>query len=612
MVASPLKIGQQESEAFRINQLKHYSSIIDANEATLKSLVALLANLCNTPFAGISVVDSANIWIKAFFGLEATSLPREGAFCAAAVDSKTDIFAVENTLSDKRFADNPLVASGPRIRFYAAAPFYADNGSALGTVWVMDTKPVELNSDITMVLRSLSAFLVQLLQQQYQCEITGLPNKSCFIRRLQTSMNQDPADLAVGAVHLQRLLNIRHVYGPEFYNSLLTVMAKRLQNWAGTDQLVAHLGSGNFVFVQRQNQLSGHTGDTHQLLSLLSAPATIQGVTVSVSANIGIASTKNSEASAAALVDMAETVVMENINNGMQEVEYQSQDPAQNQLAIDLFSSLYDDLPGNTLEPHYQPQVDIANGSIAGFEALLRWDNPLYSNVPAVKVLSAIDKMGMIPKVDLLMFRKVCRDISEWQKQGLVPPKISTNLSRTTLQSKTLVTDLGQILQEYQINAEDIILEITETGFQQNDAETAAHLKALHDAGFRLAIDDFGTGMSNISALKDTHCELLKVDREFVHGASVNSSTAALLRLIKGTAEAHHLNLLCEGVETQEDIDWLLAADIPLIQGWYFSKALPRDAASSVLKTLAGYPGRLNLERFQQIFQTAGKDYLLH
>lgn len=576
-------VSYSDAEHLRVSELQHHTSIIDANQNSLDSLAALLAKLCGVPYAGISVVDNEHIWIKAYYGLEAYCLPREGAFCSAAVDSRKELFSVENALEDPLFTTNPLVYQSPDIRFYAASPFHSRNGFALGTVWIMDDKPVKLQQDAAMILRSLSAFLAQLLQQQYHCDITSLPNKSCFINKLQAIMNDSNQPVSVVAIHLQRLLQIRSIYGSEHFHEILRITGTRLQSWLKDDQPVAHLGTGNFAFARSDKTRQSHI---RSLLDLLNEPVTIAGTTISVIASAAITTALSTEASAAALVDMAEITVTENTGSGQTRVDYGTVDHSRDQLTIDLYSSILEEQHSNSIEAYYQPQVDIIQGRLTGFEALMRWEHPRYQSVPAGEIFSFIDSLGLIPQVDLLIFNRVCQAIARWQAADLKVPKISTNLSRTTLQRKDLAAELVQVLRKHKISSQTITLEITETGFQHNDAETAERIRALHEAGFQLAIDDFGTGMSNIAALRDTCCDLLKVDRQFVHGVSVNKATAALLRLIKGTADAHQLQLLCEGVETQEDIDWLYAADIPLVQGWYFSKAMPARNVEQILREL--------------------------
>jgi len=151
-------------------------------------------------------------------------------------------------------------------------------------------------------------------------------------------------------------------------------------------------------------------------------------------------------------------------------------------------------------------------------------------------------------------------------------------------------------------------LEVTECGFQIDDHDTANYISSLQGAGFKIAIDDFGTGMSNIATLKDTDCHLLKIDRQFVHGISINPHIAALLRLIKGTADALNLKLLCEGVETQDDLDWLVNEGVYLIQGWYFSKAIHKNAVTTILKMPTSNQPNINIGLTKNLLRNVDKN----
>ncbi|MBW8182560.1 EAL domain-containing protein [Shewanella nanhaiensis] len=251
---------------------------------------------------------------------------------------------------------------------------------------------------------------------------------------------------------------------------------------------------------------------------------------------------------------------------------------------------MHQDEVDNHLTPFYQPQIDMVTGTLIGFEALMRWNNSRYLNTSTWQVLSIVESMGMIPALDLVIFRKVCRDIADWKANGLTVPKVSTNLSRTTLQTASLLDELEQTLKQYGLENTDVELEITESGFSLDDKLFSKQISVLKEAGFNIAIDDFGTGMSNIATIRDVECHLLKVDRQFVHGVSINQHIAALLRLIKGTADLLNIPLLVEGVETQDDLDWLTNEGINLIQGWYFSKALPAIMIPGLLQKINSTP----------------------
>ncbi|MGI2260582.1 EAL domain-containing protein [Shewanella sp. GXUN23E] len=587
--SAEVQLDRTQSEQRRVREVEHYLAVLEDNDTNLTSLAALLANLCKVPFSGVSLVDSQHIWIKAHYGIEASCLPREGAFCAKAIDCNEELFAVTNTLEDPCFQHNPLVKNAPNIRFYAAAPFYGNQGFAIGTLWIMDTKPIELTEDMVTILKCLSAYVGQSLGSRYICDVTQLPNKLSFIRRLQGLMNHKSGKVSVGAIHIQRLRHITNIYGSSFRDELVNIISKRFTEWGKSQQLLSHFGNGNFSFACFGEDTRA---DVANLLSMLSAPVTLSGVTLSVTVNMGVATAYTSEASAAALTDMAELASVEKKRNGLANINFLEGFDANQQLAMDIRACLHRDEIDNYLTPCYQPQVDMSNGNITGFEALLRWHNTRFQNTPVWQVLKVVEDMGMTPVLDILVFQKVCEDIAHWQKQGLKVPKISTNLSRTTVQTAQLVDELKQILKTNGLDEKSVELEITEDGLPLDDKLLSAHISTLRSAGFNIAIDDFGTGMSNIATIVNIDCNLLKVDRQFVHGVSLNNHIAVLLRLIKGTADSMNLPLLVEGVETQDDLDWLGEMGIDLIQGWYFSKALPSHVMPQLLTEMAeGNPG---------------------
>ncbi|WP_159655546.1 sensor domain-containing diguanylate cyclase [Vibrio atypicus] len=605
-------VGRQHSEKLRNQKIDHYTSIIEDNEPSLDTLVTMLAKLCNVPFAGISVVDEEMVWIKASYGIDATCLPREGAFCAAAIDSNQDLFIVENTTTDERFCKNSLVTDAPDIRFYAASPFLDEQDFAIGTLWIMDTSPRKPNEELSIILRSLAAFVVLTLEHHFKSEVTHLPNRSCFVRKLQALINNTSREVFVCSVNIQRLRYINNVFGKDATDYVLQVTGERLSKWSKTE-LIGDLGSGQFAFgiAMEGNDLCKY--DFGSLLTELCQPITISGTTIAVTAIAGVATTFDKSASAAALVDMAELAANENPSIGVSKVNYfttECDELTQNKISQDLVAALHNVDPNNALTPYYQPQVNMKTGLISGFEALLRWDCKAHRNVSIAQIFAVFDAMGVTPNVDLLIFEKVCADIAAWKAEGLTTKTISTNISRTTLQMPNLSDELLARLNQHALTTSDIYLEVTECGFQIDDHDTANYISSLQGAGFKIAIDDFGTGMSNIATLKDTDCHLLKIDRQFVHGISINPHIAALLRLIKGTADALNLKLLCEGVETQDDLDWLVNEGVYLIQGWYFSKAIHKNAVTTILKMPTSNQPNINIGLTKNLLRNVDKNLI--
>ena len=273
------EVRNAQAESLRVRELEHLLAVVEDNETSLQSMVKLLATLCKVPFAGVSLVDSDTVWIKAHYGIEATCLPREGAFCAAAVDSLDDLYVVENALDNPLFAHNPLVAGAPEVRFYAAYPFKGMNGFAIGTLWMFDTQPTALGEDGRLILKSLGAHLEQLINQQYHCPVTGLANRQSFLKQLQALMNSSTQKVNAALVRTHRILHVTGIYGAEFRDRLIALVAERLGRARLEKGLLAHLGDGCFAFAWVDGQ---QKAELVAALHDLETPLTIGNVTVSV------------------------------------------------------------------------------------------------------------------------------------------------------------------------------------------------------------------------------------------------------------------------------------------------------------------------------------------
>lgn len=574
-----MDVGSTLAESMRVKDLELLQTVIEDNETPLQSMSELLAKLCGMPISGVSLVDSNTVWIKAHHGIEAESLPRQGAFCGAAIDAHDDLFVVENASEDPRFCHNPLVSQAPSIRFYAAYAFQGGRGFPVGTLWMMDTQPHRMDEEKQAILKCLGAYLDQSIQNMYRCPVTGLPNRKSFLRRTQALLNESQQKVSTAFIHVHRMRHLASAYGLDFRDAVIRHISSRLSQWC-KGGVLAHFGAGNFAYAWAG---SYQKADLRQILHAIEAPVTEGGVTISVNVSVGIASAEPDFACAAALTELAELAASEKQRLGLSNIHYQD-GVANHRLSKDLQACLHADSAENHFAPYYQPQVDMATGGIFGFEALLRWHNPEHSDTPVWQVLTQIEAMGKTPALDLLMFEKVCRDLSHWQRQGMALPKMSVNISRTTLQTESLDVKLFELATRYGLKTADFTLEITESGVPLDDSVLSQRIERLQEIGFHIAVDDFGTGMSNIGTLKTIACNLLKVDRQFVHGVAGNPHIAALLRLIKGTADSMGVALLVEGVESQDDLDWLLSSGIYLIQGWYFAKALEGRHIEALLR----------------------------
>jgi EAL domain-containing protein (putative c-di-GMP-specific phosphodiesterase class I) len=225
---------------------------------------------------------------------------------------------------------------------------------------------------------------------------------------------------------------------------------------------------------------------------------------------------------------------------------------------------------------YYQPQINVATKRIIGAEALVRWQNPEMGLVPPDMFISLAEENGLIVPIGEWVLWEACRQNSAWQQQGLPPMAIAVNLSAMQFHQRNLSKMVANVLQMTGLQPDWLELEITETGIMKN-AEAIKTLNSLKQMGIKLAIDDFGTGYSSLSHLKKFPLDKLKIDKSFVQDVIANQDDAAIVSAIIAMAKSLNLQVIAEGVETREQLDFLCEHNCFKMQGYFFSRPLPAE-----------------------------------
>jgi EAL domain-containing protein (putative c-di-GMP-specific phosphodiesterase class I) len=255
-------------------------------------------------------------------------------------------------------------------------------------------------------------------------------------------------------------------------------------------------------------------------------------------------------------------------------------EPEMNFRAHQLFSMENDmrlALERNEFTLHYQPQVNLISGMVCGAEALLRWKHPDKGFVAPAEFIPVAEETGQIIPIGEWVLHSACAQLAEWRRLGMPIFPISINLSISQLRQPKLAQMIIAVLKETELHPQDLELEITE-GVMMNEAQaTMAFLDQMHELGVQLAIDDFGTGYSSLSYLKKMPLDRLKVDQSFVRDIATDENDAAIVRSIISLGHQFKLQVIAEGVETLEQLDFLRTRGCDEIQGYYYSRPLPAE-----------------------------------
>jgi EAL domain-containing protein (putative c-di-GMP-specific phosphodiesterase class I) len=232
---------------------------------------------------------------------------------------------------------------------------------------------------------------------------------------------------------------------------------------------------------------------------------------------------------------------------------------------------------------HYQPQIDMHDGRIQGVEALLRWHHPERGPVLPEEFISIAEDTGLILAIGEWTLREACRQLKSWHVAGYSDLKVSVNLStRQTFQHGLLET-VAHILEDTGLPANALNLEITESILMQPSEDNLAMLRQFGEMGIQLSVDDFGTGYSNLAYLQEFPIHALKIDRSFVRGIGHDRNNMVITDTIIAMARALNLDVVAEGVETEEQASFLREHGCRSAQGFYFSRPLAADALANLM-----------------------------
>ena len=226
-------------------------------------------------------------------------------------------------------------------------------------------------------------------------------------------------------------------------------------------------------------------------------------------------------------------------------------------------------------ELHYQPQIDAANGQVAGVEALIRWRHPERGLVPPLKFIPIAEETGAIDAIGAWVLEEACRQLAAWHAQGIERLRMAVNLSAHQLRSTELLTQVQGAMEKYGIRAGELELEVTESAAMQDPERAIGRLEALRALGVVLAIDDFGTGYSSLAYLKLLPIDTLKLDRAFVRDIEIDENDAAISAATLALAHNLGLKVVAEGVETEAQREFLTAHQCDFLQGYLFGKPEP-------------------------------------
>lgn len=420
------------------------------------------------------------------------------------------------------------------------------------------------------------------LRLAYHDALTNLPNRLSLHERLEQTINlskRNSQKFALLLIDLDRFKAINDTLGHHVGDLLLIEVARRLSMSVRESDTVARLGGDEFVVVLTAIESAADAADVaDKIVQAVSAPYLIAGNDLRTSPSIGICFYPDDATEIGMLLKSGDVAMYHAKAKGRGNYQFFTEE--MNQAVMQrqsMEADLRTALERKQFVLYYQPQLDLNSGKLTGVEALVRWQHPTRGLVAPMEFIPVAEEMGLIVQLGSWVLREACRQLKQWQKAGMTNIRMSVNLSALQFLDKNLAEHIQEILAETGLDAEYLDLEVTESMSMSSPADTIAIMQVLAEYGMSLSIDDFGTGYSSLAYLKLFPIHTLKIDRSFVTDIEIDTNDADICDVTVLLAHKMGLNVVAEGVETEEQLKFLLSIGCNKIQGFLISKPLPPD-----------------------------------
>jgi diguanylate cyclase (GGDEF)-like protein/PAS domain S-box-containing protein len=416
--------------------------------------------------------------------------------------------------------------------------------------------------------------------------LTKIPNRMQFQHLLQRTIaraRRSAKPLCLFYIDVDQFKEINDTFGHLAGDATLETVAERLSGALPENSIIGRLAGDEFaVIVSGFGPDESKDNETNalarSLLDRLADPFFVQGHEVFMTASMGIAYFPKDAANVIDLIRNADAALYSSKKTGGNVFSYYK--PQMNEAAVERLmtkSKLKRAFERDELLVHYQPKYNLVTGEVFGAEALVRWELPERGLILPSDFIPLAEETGLIIEIGEWVLDKVCEDFRIWQKSATSPGRVSVNLSLKQLRQPNFISRIGSILRGHEVSPTSLELEITETTLMENPDRTIKLLDQLYGLGLHLAIDDFGTGYSSLSALQQFPISTLKIDKSFVRHVAVNPDDATIVGTIIQMGRNLNMDVVAEGVETEDQLYFLQRLDCTYVQGLLFGEPMSSD-----------------------------------
>lgn len=430
--------------------------------------------------------------------------------------------------------------------------------------------------------------------------LTGLANRTLFMDRLNheiASADRNNTVFALLFLDLDQFKRINDTYGHNIGDLLLKNVSNTLQKEIrasdtatrpadmDSDTMIARFGGDEFIIL-----LSGIDAPENaaivarRIISKIPASYSLQGHQISVTTSIGISVFPTDGTEAETLLKHADTAMYHAKDSGRN--NYQFFTESLNVAVTERFSiekDLKQAIENQEFILYYQPKIELSSRKIVGAEALIRWLHPQKGMIAPDKFIPVAEDTGIVIDINKWVIQEACKQSKKWQRTDSDPVKISVNLSGYQLANQNIIQVIKDALQESDLSAKNLEIEITENVLMQDTKDTVWILNQIKDLSLKIALDDFGTGYSSLSYLTSFPVDVLKIDRSFVMGSTMSPKNLVIIKAIIAMGHSLGMKIVAEGIETKKQLEVITSYGADEGQGFYFSPPVPQDEFTRLL-----------------------------
>jgi len=429
----------------------------------------------------------------------------------------------------------------------------------------------------------------QLLHLAYHDALTGLYNRNFLEKKVQDILSNAARHnygFALIFLDLDRFKNINDTLGHDAGDLLLQIVGQRLKNKIRTNDVIARVGGDEFVLILNElNQVDKISNVIRNIIAHLSQPISIKGHEIYITTSIGISVYPYDGSDVQTLMKNADLALYRSKELGRNNFQFCTLEmTTKAQQKMKRQNALLQAMAKDEFILYFQPKLNLSNQLISGVEALLRWQNPEFSNVDASEIIHLAEDTGLIIPLNEWVFTTACLQVKAWHQAGFTPLSLSVNLSGKQFKQANFIENLQNLLKRAEFSPNSLELDITEGLIMQDPEYILPVLLSLKEKGINIAIDDFGTGYSSLDYLRRFSIDKIKIDRKFIQRLTVDAASTSVVSAIIAMSNKLGIKTVAEGVETREQYDFLLQEKCTEIQGYYISQPADVETITRFLK----------------------------